>query len=146
MRGLIFRCKIGIQIGESVRSVYCHANGEPDKVGLMLRDNYDLHKTNELLNQGDMSYLGVNLEECNFYSRDRNVDKRDCEARDYETIERFLTVGPVDYFYLLTDDGWRVKSSKDVDNYKVVEDFMSIDDALLIKPVYRKPEVKTPRW
>ena len=146
MRGLNFRCKIGIQIGESVRSVYCHRGAEPHEVGVMLRDYYDLEKTNELLKQGDMSHLGKTLEECNFYSRDRMLDMRECEAHDYDTVDNFLTFGPVDYYYLLRDNGWVVISSQGVDNYKVVNEFMSVDDALLIKAEYRKPDVKSPRW
>ena len=146
MRGLHFRCKIGIQIGESVRSIYCHDGGTPEEVGVVLRDNYDLHQTNELLKLGDMSYLRETPEASNFYARDRELEAYLCEARDYDTVDAFLAIGPVDYFYLLTDDGWKVKSSKDVDNYRVVEEFISIDDALLIKAVYRKPDVKSPKW
>jgi hypothetical protein len=146
MRGKTARCKIGVLQGDIIKSVYCHQEAFPEVTGILLRDNYDLAKTLQLLEHGDLSYLGKTLQDCNFYARDRHVDLQDCCVREYDSTEKFLSIGAVDYFYLLKDDGWHVISSEYVDNYKVIPNFMTIDDALLVKAQYRKAEVKVPRW
>lgn len=148
MRGLSYRCKVGIVLDDqTISSVYCHQGGEPEIVGILLRDHYNKEETLKLLDMGDMSFLGKNIEETNFYNRDRNLDKRECALRNFDTVDEFLKFGPVDYAYLFKDDQWFVVSAKDVDNYKIIDDFVTIDEALLVKPRYvKKEKIATPMW
>lgn len=147
MRGLNFRCKIGVLRENGIESVYCHEKGEPENTGVVLRDYYPLDRANELLKLGDISYLKESIENSNFYNRDREVPLYEVESRLYPDEESFLSVGPVDYFYVLRNDGWYVKSMSNLDNYRSINDFVTVDEALLVKPSYKKrEEVKTPKW
>jgi len=72
-----------MQEGGSVRSIYCHFDGYPDGVGVVLKDHYNDTTTIEnLLDLGDLSVLDVEIGEkqdfdnrtegqCLFYGRDR---------------------------------------------------------------------------
>lgn len=99
-----------------INYIYCHYDGYLSHTGRMLVENYnDESKVDELLNLGNLSYLGEEIgEKHNFnqptkgwtlaYGRDRNEPKNgnnQCYLEDYNT-----SMG-IDYFYLFTEEGWK---------------------------------------
>ncbi len=68
------RSRIGYinpQTGE-VKSVYCHHDGYQSHNGRILLECYKKRKqVEELVELGDMSVLGENIDTCEFYGRDR---------------------------------------------------------------------------
>ena len=86
----------------SIRIVYCHWDGYPDTVGVILLKHYNsLEKTNSILNLGDLSSLGPSVEKPEghsfdtpvngysvFYGRDRG--EAGTEAREYYTYDMAL--------------------------------------------------------
>ena len=79
------RSTIGMVLedGQTISSVYCHFDGYPEGVGVVLKDHYNDTATIEnLLDLGDLSVLDVEIGEkqdfgarreghCLFYGRDR---------------------------------------------------------------------------
>ena len=114
----------------TIRSVYCHSDGDPDYTGRVLAEYYqDRTKVESLLALGNISSLGEQLGPCpcnggfwpgsestcrhhfqnhtRAYARDRGDDDTDA----YESVSRasFLEDAnncDAEYVYLLTSDGW----------------------------------------
>jgi hypothetical protein len=83
----------------TVEQVYCHWDGYLDHNGEILNDHYtDPFKLQALINSGDMSTLGEDVEDCKFYSERGEV----CPARKYKGIgEYFATCQQEEYDYIL---------------------------------------------
>lgn len=55
-------CTISMKEGDSIRTIYCHLDGYPDGVGLILVKHYiDRYKIEALLDCGDLRSLGEHL-------------------------------------------------------------------------------------
>lgn len=89
-----------------VKAVYCQYDS--DNNFQCLRKNYDTYdKVIDLINQGDMSCLGLDIEECDFYIRDHKEDPLRNSAASYISIAEFLMTCHEDYTFLFDDDEWR---------------------------------------
>ena len=65
------RSLIGLKNDVGITYVYCHFDGYLDGVGITLVKNYDTEdKVKALLEKGDMSSLGDNIDTCDFYNED----------------------------------------------------------------------------
>lgn len=77
-----------------VAQIYCHHDGYLNHNGQLLQDYYcDLEKVKQLIDQGDMSSLGKNIDAngvdpCIFYIRDRG--EINCIASWYKNYEDYL--------------------------------------------------------
>ena len=114
------RSRIGIkeESGE-VRSIYCHFDGYPEGVGVVLSKHYqDADKVRQLMDLGDLSTLGAEIGEvqdfnwpnqdwCLAYGRDRGETAT--ESREYESEFSWWidsSNGWIDYLYLYKDGKW----------------------------------------
>lgn len=103
---------------KTVEVVYCHFDGYLSNNGQILLDNYkDIDKINNLISKGDISSLGENIEDCNFYE-DENYS-----ASFFKSLDEYLKqVDPLwtDYIYIFsesegkwyyieTNDNWKFK-------------------------------------
>ena len=100
------RSKIGIiNTDGSIDAIYCHSDGYPShQTAILLDSYYSEERIRELINLGDISYLGHNIKpltpEHTFdrpdpdtviaYHRDRDEDWGDVSPRHYATKKEFL--------------------------------------------------------
>ena len=108
------RSRIGIQDENgTIRSIYCHWDGNPDGVGATLEEHYsNRQKLNMLINLGDISVLGENIatmDEHSFnnpkegvtvaYHRDRGEELK--PARVDSSLDTFYVSEKYGYVYTL---------------------------------------------
>ena len=115
------RSNIGIEREKGiVESVYCHFDGYPEGVGVMLKEHYtDRAKVEKLISLGNMSCLEEKIEPtlethsfdnpednvCVFYGRDRgetDQESEKCKKLLYPASGNF---SGAEYVYLFTLDG-----------------------------------------
>jgi len=116
------RSTIGmVQEGGTIRSVYCHFDGYPEGVGVVLKDHYNDTATIEnLLDLGDLSVLDVEIGEkqdfgarkegwCLFYGRDQGEDGVDAlvHANTDEWLG-FRRGSWCEWGYLWDGKGWNI--------------------------------------
>lgn len=94
----------------TVKSVYLHFDGYPDRVLPLLNKNYStLKKAQSLLDGGDMSVLGESLNTCVFYHRDEKEPYDDTCYMEDKNLSAYRNYDRVDYTYLYTPGGvWTV--------------------------------------
>lgn len=86
------RSRIGLLTEDTIRSIYCHSDGYPDWVGRMLNEHWtDPDQVEQLLDLGDLSYLGSSLdygdpssEGTCAYHRDRGEPRKGTRAVAHE--------------------------------------------------------------
>jgi hypothetical protein len=116
------RCYIGFKnLDGSIRAVYSHWDGYPDKVGSKLLSSYNTpEKINALLDMGNISSLEGTLETSDFYREIgeefyRNIIKNDIselveeEAKTYINENEFNRHCSEDYTYLYDGLKWLVR-------------------------------------
>ena len=58
---------------------------------------------------GDMSTLAAEIDDCEFYGRDRGDSPRDVDAQDYDDFDDFTTsFEGCEYFYVWNGNEWLV--------------------------------------
>lgn len=95
-----------------VDQLYCHWDGYLSNNGKLLAECYtDPFDVQRLMDKGDMSTLGSDTDDCEFYCRDRGEDREDTRARRYKTVEDyFKNYQAEEYNYILRRDGnWYVE-------------------------------------
>jgi hypothetical protein len=104
------RCRIGIQNQDNtVSSIYCHFDGYQSGVGDMLYKHYrDREKLQQLIELGDISYLGVDLDSTCAYHRGQRGEELN-KARIDSSLESFANSDYEQYGYVyLREGGWIV--------------------------------------
>ena len=126
-----------------IKAVYCHSDGYLEYNGKMLNEYYqDESKVDELLAQGDISFLNENIgeklpfddyklfaekDQCRFYHRDRGEDLMFNEFEsDIEYIEWAKDSCNAEYIYMFAFGAWYV-----YDDY--VGKFIELEEALYEK-------------
>ena len=94
----------------TVRAIYSHWDGYPAHVGILLKTFYDTADTvTALLDRGDVSSLGPNIEETNFYSTRGGEDIFAKEFKDIVEAVQYYTECWCEYFYVFEDGIWMVR-------------------------------------
>lgn len=98
------RSNIGkLNSDNTVTYIYCHWDGYPAHHGVILTEHYNIpEQVDALLALGDMSELKDTLEACKPYN-----ESPDTEAA-IKMLEDYNNNPYIDYFYLFTDEGWKV--------------------------------------
>lgn len=92
---------------DTYKGIYCHLDGYPDGVGEMLRKNYTSKEQVEaLMELGDLSSLGSNLQNTVAYARDRGEEKVPPVVG--KTFDRIRKEIDHEYAYLFKDGKWHV--------------------------------------
>lgn len=120
---------IGIKRGRTIRSIYCHNDGDLFGVGVILDHEYNYEsKIEKLIEGGDISSLGILLtpdplydhsfdnpqpEVTVFYHRDRGDKWEDCQPMEASTIKLFTNQIGIQYYYLFDTSvqAWKVYGS-----------------------------------
>jgi hypothetical protein len=110
------RSAIGVAVGDEIHSIYCHWDGYLSHVGKILNTHYDRERSLALINRGDLSVLGPEIDgapsrdACVFYSpQPPNTTFGFMTWRsDQEFVQHYRT-WQCEYFYILGwDDQWWV--------------------------------------
>jgi hypothetical protein len=96
------RSRIGIQNQDgTVSSIYCHFDGYPSGVGETLSKHFsDREKLQQLIELGDISSLGVDIDDTIAYHRDRGETLN--KARINYSLEGFAKSDYEEYGYVYT--------------------------------------------
>lgn len=114
------RSRIGMDIGNNqARTIYCHYDGYPGRVGKTLVEHYkDADKVSELINLGDLSSLGEEVNPINPNHSYNNPEPNVCIAYGRDRGEtgsdsivliadgKFWGVSTEDFNYLFRDGKW----------------------------------------
>jgi hypothetical protein len=106
------RSAIGYKLPNGkIRAKYCHWDGYvEDGVGQTLQESYqDAAKIGLMVELGDMSTLAAEIDDCEFYGRDRGDSPGDVDAQDYDDFDDFTTCFEgCEYFYVWNGNEWLV--------------------------------------
>lgn len=120
---------IGIKRGHTIRTIYCHNDGNLFGVGVILDHEYNYEaKIEELIKGGDISSLGTLLtpdplydhsfdnpqtEVTVFYHRDRGDKWEDCQPMEVSTIKLLTSQIGIQYYYVFDTSVqvWKVYGS-----------------------------------
>ena len=130
--------RIGIRNSDdSVVSIYCHWDGDPENNGRCLVEHYtDEAKVRELMALGNLSSLGANIgskhdfahppaNECNAYGRDRGDS--DNEAFHSTSVQEVLDIDyDPEYSYIFHYGRWMVFCT---DKWVLVTDVLATEAA-----------------
>jgi hypothetical protein len=122
----------------TVDYIYCHWDGYIGHNGKILHEHYNtLEKVDALLALGDLSSLGKEIGEkhdfdfhfckpgedwCTAYGRDRGEDNSEMATT---TLEDYPSENEsTEYHYLFTNEGWKVVSVCDGDDWELVADIV----------------------
>ena len=104
------RSAIGYKLPNGkIRAKYCHWDGYVEGgVGQTLQESYqDAAKIGLMVELGDMSTLAAEIDDCEFYGRDKG--ERDVDAQDYDDFDDFTTsFEGCEYFYVWNGNEWIV--------------------------------------
>lgn len=92
----------------SIKSIYCHYDGDLKATGKNLLNNYNTKdKAAELLSLGSLSNLGDSIDTSVFYCRDMGEDGIYCKSYDsfleYRMFEDFQ-----EFNYIFQDGKWNI--------------------------------------
>ena len=88
----------------TVSYIYCHWDGYPSHNGAILQEHYNTpEQVDALLALGDMSSLGETIAGC----KSHNYDGAGVVSI---VLEEYNNSPMVSYFYLFTDEGWKVSA------------------------------------
>lgn len=124
------RSLIGLQLPDGkILSVYCHNDGYPSYNGRILRQFHDTtEKVQALLGLGNLSVLGVTLEGCYAYSRDRGDEAQ--EAKITQNRREFINSGSgVNYLYLFRDGQWFYLNTHNHKNFRRLTEAVVLTDS-----------------
>ena len=108
------RSAIGYKLPNGkIRAKYCHWDGYVEGgVGQTLQESYQAaFKIGRMVELGDMSTLAAEIDDCEFYGRDRGDSPRDVDAQDYDDFDDFTTsFEGCEYFYVWNGNEWLVST------------------------------------
>ena len=108
----MIRSQIGITMPDgSVQHVYCHSSGYPTSQGIIIEQHWNNSRdVAALVELGDLSCLGTQLDDIMASARDYGEDPLECCPQTAEGIEEFLSQamdnGSIEFAYLHTPAGW----------------------------------------
>lgn len=120
---------IGIKRGRTIRSIYCHNDGDLFGVGVILDHEYNYEsRIEKLIEGGDISSLGILLIPdplydhsfdnpqpgvTVFYHRDRGDKWEDCQPMEVSSIKLLISQIGIQYYYLFDTSvqAWKVYDS-----------------------------------
>jgi hypothetical protein len=127
------RSTIALEFADgTVGQIYCHWDGYLDHNGKILQGAYtDPFEVRSLLDAGDMSCLGENIEGCEFYSQ----RGEECPQRMFKDFAEYVREAQFEeYDYILRKVGgesvWFVRS------YATYDDFIPLEKAFLAEKEY----------
>ena len=132
-----------------IKAVYCHKDGYLEHNGKVLNEYYrDESKVDELLAQGDVSFLDENIgvkidfndyktryanKQCKFYMRDRGEKYKHAEQLKDETeLIEFSKGCDVDFVYMFAYGYWYVYDIHNGEAYNEINRFKELEDELYV--------------
>lgn len=123
------RSRIIIKNNDEYKGIYCHFDGDIESVGVTLFKHYNNEeKVKQLIELGNISSIGNDLESCVAYSRDRGENKEDNKAFiKHSFYDCYWHVrGEIEFFYVFDNGQWFVATHKDA-KLKPLANFFEIE-------------------
>ncbi len=103
--------RIGILNNNVYKSVYLNNTNDFKKLALTFRKNYKKNDlVNDLINNGDINFIGDNLEKTNFFYRDKGDPWEGCvpfEETKINSLEDInINSSPVDLYLTFFNNKW----------------------------------------
>jgi hypothetical protein len=105
------RSFIAYKDGETFKSVYCHWDGYPEHHLPILENNYTtFSKVEELLEHGTISVLKENVNDCEFYHRDRKEPlRKPLVTNSVQSLLEHTKGSGCEYLYIFAEGKWIVQ-------------------------------------
>mgnify|MGYP000492044314 FL=1 len=114
------RSTIAIKTEDGIKAIYAHWDGYIEHNGRILKNSYTTaEEVNALIELGDISQLGLDLDLTVAYGRDKGDAMTDVEPQTFETIAEWVEYfagSYCEFYYLFDGQDWIVsKGKKDAD-------------------------------
>jgi hypothetical protein len=114
------RSTIAIKTEDGIKAIYAHWDGYIEHNGRILKNSYTTaEEVNALIELGDISQLGLDLDLTVAYGRDKGDAMTDVEPQTFETIVEWVEYfagSYCEFYYLFDGQDWIVsKGKKDAD-------------------------------
>ena len=114
------RSTIAIRTEDGIKAIYAHWDGYIEHNGRILKNSYTTaEEVNALIELGDISQLGLDLDLTVAYGRDKGDAMTDVEPQTFETIAEWVEYfagSYCEFYYLFDGQDWIVsKGKKDAD-------------------------------
>ena len=110
------RSTIAIKTEDGIKAIYAHWDGYIEHNGRILREQYKTaEQVNALVELGDISQLGLDLDLTVAYGRDKGDAMTDVEPRTFATIAEWVecyTESWCEFYYLFDGQDWIVSRGK----------------------------------
>ena len=89
----------------SIGGIYCHWDGYPEHVGVLLQEHYsDNDILNKLIKLGNISSLGKDIDTTDAYCRDEHSEWNDIGK--YANCDELLEHNDIEYIYVFDGKEW----------------------------------------
>jgi hypothetical protein len=114
------RSTIAIKTEDGIKAIYAHWDGYIEHNGRILKNSYTTaEEVNALIELGDISQLGLDLDLTVAYGRDKGDAMTDVEPQTFATIAEWVEYfagSYCEFYYLFDGQDWIVsKGKKDAD-------------------------------
>ena len=110
------RSTIAIRTEDGIKAIYAHWDGYIEHNGRILKNSYTTaEEVNALIELGDISQLGLDLDLTVAYGRDKGDAMTDVEPQTFATIAEwvnYFTGSYCEFYYLFDGQDWIVSNGK----------------------------------
>ena len=110
------RSTIAIKTEDGIKAIYAHWDGYIEHNGRILREQYKTaEQVNALVELGDISQLGLDLDLTVAYGRDKGDAMTDVEPQTFESIAEWVEYfagSYCEFYYLFDGQDWIVSNGK----------------------------------
>jgi hypothetical protein len=124
------RSTIAIKTEDGIKAIYAHWDGYIEHNGRILREQYKTaEQVNALVELGDISQLGLDLDLTVAYARDRGENFANVSAQTFASIAEWVEYfagSYCEFFYLFDGQDWIVSNGKKDESGCFEFDFLEV--------------------
>ena len=125
------RSTIAIRTEDGIKAIYAHWDGYIEHNGRILREQYKTaEQVNALVELGDISQLGLDLDLTVAYGRDKGDAMTDVEPQTFESIAEWVEYfagSYCEFYYLFDGQDWIVSKGKKDESGCFEFDFLEVE-------------------
>ena len=125
------RSTIAIKTEDGIKAIYAHWDGYIEHNGRILREQYKTtEQVNALVELGDISQLGLDLDLTVAYGRDKGDAMTDVEPQTFESIAEWVEYfagSYCEFYYLFDGADWIVSKGKKDESGCFEFDFLEVE-------------------
>ena len=125
------RSTIAIKTEDGIKAIYAHWDGYIEHNGRILKNSYTTsEEVNALIELGDISQLGLDLDLTVAYGRDKGDAMTDVEPQTFESIAEWVEYfagSYCEFYYLFDGQDWIVSKGKKDESGCFEFDFLEVE-------------------